>query len=415
MARKAKDTDKETRRGHGEGTARFNDERDRWEARFSYTDPLDGEVKRKMFTAESRPKALAKGREFIKGLEDGLLPEANKLILEVWIDRWLEDYAKQKVRIKSYEKYRSSLLYVKNSKLGKVALPKLRDPDLQAFFNQLLIDGGKEKVKMVDGKEIREKKGLSTSTVRGVRRYLTLCLDQAIKSGLLAKNPVKATTPPKLVKTEIRPLTVEQVESLTAVAKKAGEVPYIVILLALNTGMRLGELFGLMWSDIDMKKGTIHVQRSLVTSITKRKIFEEPKTAKSKRKIPIPQSALKDLQRYKKWQEWQQNLLGDKWNSTNLVVTNTTGGAYDTSNFTTRTFKKMLESAEIDRSFKFHDLRHTHASLLLLQGVHVKVVSERLGHSTITMTLDTYSHLLPGMQETAVNALDDLFDKAKAH
>lgn len=414
MARKAKDTDKDTRRGHNEGTARFNDSRDRWEARFSYTDPRDNEVKRKMFTAESRPKALAKGREFIKSLEDGLLPDADKLTLEVWIDRWLEDYAKPKVRIKSWEKYRSSLAYVKNSKFAKVFLPRIKAPDLQSFFNQLLIDGGREKVTIIEGKEVKEKKGLSSSTVRGVRRYLTLCLDQALKSGLLVRNPVKATIQPKLITEEIHPLSVEQAESLKAVAKVTGEVPNTVILLALNTGMRLGEVFGLMWSDIDMTKGTIHVQRSLVTSTTKGQIFEDPKTAKSKRKIPIPKTVLKELQKYKKWQEWQQHLLGDRWTDMGLVIANITGRPYDTSNFTSRVFKKMLDNAGIDRGFKFHDLRHTHATLLLRQGVNAKVVSDRLGHSTITMTLDTYSHLLPDMQETAVSALEALFPKEKA-
>lgn len=403
MGRKlAEDNKREKRRGHNEGTARYNEERKRWEARFSYTDPVTGEVKRKMFTAESRPKALQAGRDFIKNLEDGLLPDADKLTLDTWIDRWLEDYAKPNVRIKSYEKYRSSLQYVKKSKLGKLSLTRLKDPDIQTFLNQLLVAGG-----------VKEK-GLSTSTVRATRRYLTLCLDQAVKSGLLVRNPVKATNPPKLVKAEIKPLTVEQAEALTNTAKEKGEVAYIVILVALQTGMRLGELFGLMWSDIDLKKGIIHIQRSLVTSTTKGKRFEEPKTAKSRRKIPITQSVLREIIKYKKWQEWQAHLLGDKWEGMDLVVTNSMGKPLDAKNFTSRVFKKLLEKAGIDQSFKFHDLRHTHATLLLLQGVNAKVVQERLGHSTITMTLDTYSHLLPDMQESAVNALEALFSKGKA-
>lgn len=117
------------------------------------------------------------------------------------------------------------------------------------------------------------------------------------------------------------------------------------------------------------------------------------------------------LGKYKKEQEWFINLMGDKYDSKqNLVMANLFGKPIDTSNFTTRYFKKMLTCAELDRSFKFHNLRHTHATLLLLQGINIKVIQERLGHSNITMTLDTYSHLMPGMQETAVKALEGIFN-----
>jgi integrase len=121
----------------------------------------------------------------------------------------------------------------------------------------------------------------------------------------------------------------------------------------------------------------------------------------------------KELKKYKKWQDWQRHLMGDKWEDNNMVLANSFGRVIDTSNFTTRFYKKMLVAAGIDRSVKFHDLRHTHATLLLLQGVNVKVVSERLGHTSIKMTLDTYSHVLPDMQETAVKALEGMFSTAK--
>ncbi|MBP2658562.1 MAG: integrase family protein, partial [Firmicutes bacterium] len=137
--------------------------------------------------------------------------------------------------------------------------------------------------------------------------------------------------------------------------------------------------------------------------------FQEPKTAASRRKIPLPADVTKELKKYRKWQEWQKHLLGDKWEDNDMVLANNFGRVVDTSNFTSRYFKNMLVQAGIDRSVKFHDLRHTHATLFLLQGVIVKVVSERLGHTSIKMTLDTYSHVLPDMQETAVKALEGLF------
>jgi len=139
-------------------------------------------------------------------------------------------------------------------------------------------------------------------------------------------------------------------------------------------------------------------------------IFEDPKTKGSKRRIAITEKLAKALERYQKEQQWFANMVGDMFdNKEDLVIASLTGKPVDTSNFTTRYFKKMLEQGGLDRNFCFHDLRHTHATLLLRQGVNIKVISERLGHSTIQMTLDTYSHLMPDMQETAVKALESIF------
>jgi|GEM_PF-313758 Site-specific recombinase XerD len=461
------------KRGHGEGTVRFNSQKGYWEARFTYADPITGEAKRKMFTGKSQREALTKGRKKLKQIENGLLPDAEKLLLGTWIDRWLEDYVKARVRVKSFDKYEGCLKCYIKPYLGSIPLGKLRSPDIQQLFNKLLKEGGRPFVKKLkddtvvnledstevklkgdtvmkleDGTEVKlkdstvmklkggtvanledgtvfklkddtvmklqkgavvieEKRGISTSTVKATRRYLGMALDQAVKVGLIAKNIVKDTDAPKLVKKEICPLTKEQAAALTAVAKAVGEIPYMAVLLPLATGMRLGEVFGLKWDCVDLEQGLIHVKRSLITGIKgyNGERLQEPKTAKSRRQIPLPLDVTRELRKYKKWQEWQQQLLGNKYIDNNLVLPNQWGQFYDTSNFTTRIFKKMLTKAGIDESFKFHDLRHTHATLLLLQGVNPKIVQERLGHSTIAMTLDTYSHLLPNMQNVAAEAL----------
>ena len=407
------------KRGHGEGTARFNTERGYWEARFSYNDPATGTVKRKKFTGAKQGEALSKGRAWIVELQDGLLPDAGKITLWEWLDRWLTDYVKRKVRIKSFDKYEGCLrCYVKPA-LGNVPLLKVKSPDVQRLFNNLLENGGRErKIKLPDGTEVTEKRGISSSTVKATRRYLSMAIDQAVKVGLLTKNVVKDTQPPKLVKKEIRPLNKQQAGALTAMAKEDAakavedkvikESVYMAMLLALATGARLGEIFGLKWDCVDITKGVIHIKRALVTGKSGR-MFEEPKTAKSRRQIPVPNDVVDELRRYKKWQDWQRHLLGNKWQENDLVITNQIGNVMNTSNFTTRYFKKLLERSGIDRSIKFHDLRHTHATLLLLQGINPKIVQERLGHSTVTMTLDTYSHLLPDMQDAAVKALEGMF------
>ena len=286
--------------------------------------------------------------------------------------------------------------------------------------------------------------GLSSSTVKATRRYLSMCLEQAIKSDILHKNPVKQTKAIKLVKAEIQTITESQADSLTATAHlmaqkadqdyalraaKAAEKAtktgiytqvamsnivhhstYMAILLALATGMRLGEIFGLSWDAVDIEKGVIYVKRALVTSRAGVN-FEEPKTKASRRQIPLSADITAQLRKYKALQEWRKNILGDQWSALNLVITGEFGGVFNTSNFTSRYFKPLLKKINAPVNFKFHDLRHTHATLLLLKGIAVKVVSERLGHSTIAMTQDTYAHVLPEMQAEVVKVLDGVFTK----
>lgn len=447
-------------RAKGDGTLSWDEKRGHWWVIVTYQDTNSGESKRKWLkgTAENTPKgksaSLKIGQKWLEQIENGLLPEADKVTLWQWLERWLQDYLKPSVRSKSYDKGESCLrLYIKPY-LGDKNMMKLKAPDIQRVFNQLLIDGGKAKQEEVDGKIITKKAGLSTATVRLVRRYLIQAMDKAVKLGLLLRNVAKYTEPPKLRKKPINPLNKEQAAALAAVANEAAKkadqeyavkaaaaaekaaqggkqvtVPmanivyhsaYMAILLALNTGMRLGEVFGLSWDSIDLKKGIVYVRRELVTNRKKTdKYFEEPKTAKSRRQIPLTADVATELRKYKKLQDWHKNLLGDLWQNEDqnkdLVITNQFGAILDTGNFTQRYFKPYLKAAGILASVKFHDLRHTHATLLLVQGVNPKIVSERLGHSTVTMTLDTYSHLLPDMQDTAVAALEGIFtSKIKA-
>ena len=398
----------------------------------TYQDPITGETARKKLKgAEQKgPKgesaSLKIGQEWLQKIEKGLLPDADKITLWEWLSRWLNDYAKPRLRVKSFDKYESCLrLYVKPT-LGEVAMVKLKAADIRRLVQRLLTEErevvrqqvGKGENKFSETKkrkrnrkpkEIIKRKGLSSLTVRNTRRYLIMALDQAVKEGMLIRNVARDVDPPKLVRTEIRPLTKEETAALIEAAKKFGEMPYMAILLALSTGVRLGELFGLKWDCVDLEKGVIYIKRSIITSHGSKNEFQEPKTAKSRRQIPLPAEVAKELRKYKKWQEWQINFLGDKYEDNVLVLASMWGRVVETSNFSSKTFKGMLEKAGIPKTVKFHDLRHTHATLLLQEGVNPKVVQERLGHSTISMTLDTYSHVLPDMQDTAVKALEKVF------
>lgn len=404
-------------RAAGEGTVYENKKLGRWEAQCTYRDPSTGKVKRKKLVAKGQKEVAAKARAFIHNLENGLLPDSDKLTVWTWLERWLSDYIKPNVRVKSYEKYESTLrCYIKPA-LGNVIITKLKTPDVQRVFNSLLTSGG------------RNKTGVSTSTVRAVRRFLSMAFEKGVQVGILRKNIIKVTDPPRLVKEEIHPLTEEQAEKLMQVAKE-GEYIYwglkqrqrtspeneyyiamaqIVVMIAVGTGMRLGEIFGLKWTDIDSEANTVNIQRSLVSTSKKGMVLGDPKTKGSRRRVAITGQLSKALELYQKDVERFSGTLGDKYdNKENLIFTNMFGKPVDTTNFTERYFKRMVRQAGLENGFSFHDLRHTHATLLLKQGVNVKVISERLGHSTIQMTLDTYSHLMPDMQETAVKALEIL-------
>jgi len=168
-------------------------------------------------------------------------------------------------------------------------------------------------------------------------------------------------------------------------------------------------LFGLAWDCVDLNEGMVHVKRSLITSL-KGLGFKEPKTATSIRMVPLPENVLNELKNYKAWQDDKIDFMGDKWQENGLVLANTFGRAVDTSNFTTRYFKSLLVEDGIEREFKFHELRHTYASLLLATGADYKVIQELMGHSCIAMTLDTYSHLKTDAKKEAVRRLNDIHD-----
>lgn len=269
---------------------------------------------------------------------------------------------------------------------------------IQKTLNELLEYGGKDRG------------GISTSTINATRKYLRAAFEQAQKNGVVKSNVVASTVAIKNIKSEIQILTLQQAACLKEKAKsfkkEYGQSPYILILLALETGMRLGELIALKWDCVDLDRGLIYVKCSINSSKPSLN-FQELKTKKSKRQIPLMLSTIEALKDYKDWQDSYKNELGDKYHENGLVITNTFGNVLHPSNFSKRFFKPLLISIGIDKSFKFHDLRHTHASQLLMAGVNSKVVQERLGHSTIAMTLNTYSHLLPSIQNEAIRVFEE--------
>lgn len=222
---------------------------------------------------------------------------------------------------------------------------------------------------------------------------------------MIVRNPCDGVTPPRPARSEMHPLTQEQATAFLAATRDHRH--HALYVLALSTGMRQGELLGLRWQDVDLDAGQLGVRRTLQRQREAGLVFSEPKTARSRRTIELSRPAVVALREHRRKQLETRLQLGPEWQDHGLVFTGLFGSPVDPSH-QTAVFKQALKEAGLP-VIRFHDLRHTAATLLLSRGVHPKVVSEMLGHTTITLTLDTYSHLVPTMHQQAPREMDALF------
>lgn len=252
----------------------------------------------------------------------------------------------------------------------------------------------------------RSSGGLSTETVRSLHKVIKRSLNHAVKWQLLNRNVADFADPPRIQKKEIITLSPDEVKIFLSEAKK--EQLYPAFLLAITTGMRRGEILGLRWKDINFDQCTISIQKSL-TMVGSKPILQEPKTAGSKRKISVPKSTIQYLQKHKRKQEQKRSMNPSKLSNSGFVISTAMGTPVSPRNLL-RSFYRILENTDLPK-IRFHDLRHTHATLMLQQGEHPKIISERLGHANTRITLDIYSHVLPNMQEEATKRFEDTFLK----
>ena len=393
------------RRSNGEGSIFHDKKRNHYVVRLTYEDSL-GIKKRKHIYAATAAEAKHKAKEWKKAS----LSTDNKLtknpLVGEWIDEWLETYVKNAVRPATYKIYKVCLAPIKQA-FSKYRLDQLEPTQLQNYFNKQLAHGG------------RNRTGLSPFTVRNQRRYFANCIDTALKLGLTNKNPVRLTKSPKQTKTEIQPLSQYEAQTLIKQAQQELEEAktiknshkimvsadlYIGIYIALETGMRLGEIMALRWSDIVIDS-YITVQRS--KSEVKEQNITSPKTGIG-RKVQISQRLISALKEHKRIQNAYKKELEDLYENDYRIIGGLLGKGFHARHYSSRLFKQLLQRAGIDRRIRFHDLRHTHATLLLLSGVNPKIVQERLGHSSINVTLDIYSHVALADQAVAISALDKL-------
>jgi integrase len=321
----------------------------------------------------------------------GLLAEPVRTTVAEYLDHWLESAAKVRVRLRTLQGYKELLDRYIRPALGTQRLSKLTPLEIQRAYARML------------------DRDLSPKTVRHAHGVLRAAFNQAVKWRLLVINPALAVELPKLRKKEMQALSPEQATKFLQHA--ATDRLSALFSLALTTGMRPGEYLGLQWKDVDLKKGVVVVRRTLVPKKDGGWEFAEPKTAQSARTIPLPKSVTRALVEHRKAQAEQKLKAGEKYENHDLVFTGPKGHAIQLRNLVNRHFKPILRAAKLPEDIRLYDLRHTCATLLLAQGEHPKVVSERLGHASVTLTLDTYSHVLPTMQQQAAERLEAvLFD-----
>lgn len=371
---------KERRRGHGEG-AIFQRADGQWVARVT----LDN-GKRRTYYAKTRKEVTAKLRAAQQAKDEGFSLETDRQTVAQFLDTWLKA-VKPTVKVRTYEHYEGIIRVRVKPRIGTRLLANVKGDDLEALYGAL--------ADKADGK-------LSERSVHHTHRVLHQAFAYAVRRRRIPRNPCDDAKPPKVDRKEMKVLTPEQARAfLAATAEHPAHALYV---LAITTGMRAGELLGLQWADIDFDGGRLMVQRALQKQNAHGLVLVAPKTKHSRRTIELTDRAIAALRVHRDRQTFQRRKAGENWQETDLVFAGQHGQPMDPS-WSRQVFYAALKAAKMPR-IRFHDLRHTAATLLLMQGEPAKVVSEMLGHATVGLTLDTYSHVLPTMHRRAAAAMD---------
>lgn len=399
------------RRAKGEGSFAFDSQNDRWVYRITH----NGKPY-KLYGAKGASKKALQPR--IQALQQNLaeldLPYLMKVTVGEWVQRWLPT-VKPTVKIRTFDYYAKFCRNYIVPKLGAVKVKELTVVQLQEFLNLLTVENG------VKGKP------LAPSTVNGIRRTLINMLTVAVDSKIIADNTAKKTKPLKSEEKEIIALSADQLRKLIEIAgtkeyiyigckqlyeeddgmKYLRWCTYYLLILAIATGMRQGEVFGLSWTDVDFENSILNVKQNLQYS-SEGLNLDSPKTKGSKRKIKVDDATVMKLKQWKQYQKDYSESIGDLFpNNENLVFTNSFGKPLSASNFRRGYWRKLSIAADLPEGCTFHCLRHSHATNLLRAGVDIRTVSHRLGHASLQTTM-IYLDLLPDWQERAAEKFAEL-------
>lgn len=321
--------------------------------------------------------------------DTGIDAPPGKLTVGEYLKRWLVEYARPNTAPKTFKRYEQIVRVHLLPTLSAIPLAKLRPLHVQQVYTQ-----------------VREK-GLSARTALHCHRVLREALQHALRWQLIGRNPADSAEPPRPTRYEIAALSPDDAQRLLKTAE--GTSYDSLVYLALMTGLRQGELLGLRWQDVGLEASVLHVRQTCQWLSGEGFIFRQPKTYRGTRPVALSRATVERLREHRRRQLEQRLAAGPAYEDNDLVFANALGAPVHPTNLR-KAWLAIAREAGLDR-LRFHDLRHAHASLLLQQGVHPKIVSERLGHAGVAITLDLYSHVLPDLQAQAADGLDDLLSR----
>ncbi|MDP9358886.1 MAG: site-specific integrase [Chloroflexota bacterium] len=353
-------------------------------------DPATGKRRQKRVSAPTKRECETLVTQVIAAAERGGTTVDGKETVRHYLARWLAA-VEPTLKPATFRRYGDMVRLHIVPVAGDVRLTKLSPLDVQRLYADRLVSG------------------LSPTTVSNLHAMLHRALEQAVRWGLLARNVTEMVDPPRRATPETATWDTRQVAAVLATADRDDDGCGALWRLALLTGMRRGEILGLMWQDVDLDRGMLSVRRTLSRGKGGTWEFGTPKTTAGRRSIALPPSVVESLKRHRIQQVEHRLALGPLWEDRGFVFTNETGGPLHVNALAGR-FRHLVASAEVPR-IRFHDLRHTSATLMLANGEHPKIVQERLGHADIAMTM-RYSHVTMGMQRDAADRLDAALRKA---
>lgn len=378
-----------------------------WEARYTAgVDPGTGKQIQRSITGKTQKEVAQKLRDATAAIDNGTYTAPNKQTLGQWLDTWIETYCGG-VKPRTLEIYKTDIRVHIKPAMGALRLEALNTQTIQAFYNRLTKEGREIRTKDKRGKVTVTRGPLSAKTVKNIHGVLHKALQQAVLLGMLRFNPAEACTIPRQEKKELAPLDDEQIAAfLTAIQKSDMKA---LLTVTLFTGMREGEVLGLMWDCVDFKAGTITINKQL------QRYREDgggvyrlsvPKNSKGRTITPAA-SVMALLKQHRAAQAAQRLRAGKLWEDSGFVFTDDLGH-HLTNSAVYRAFKRA--AAEIGRpDARFHDLRHSYAVAAIRSGDDIKTVQENLGHATAAFTLDVYGHVTAQMREASAARMDAYF------
>jgi len=354
-----------------------------WYGKYSFLDPATGKRVHRRVSAPTRKEVEALLRAAVQAAENGTGASDSRLTVAAYLDDWLAS-KERTVRPATYRRYADVVRVHLRPTIGGLKLAKLTPGDLDRLYA----------AKMATG--------MGGTTLHHLHCVLHGGLAQALRRGLVSRNVCELVATPKRETPEMTVWDASQAAAFLAEADASDLAALWRV--ALLCGLRRGELLGLRWDDLDIERGTLAVRRTLSRGTGGTWVLGEPKTATGRRSIALPASCVTALRKHRAAQNAERLRLRQLWQDGGYIFTGATGQPLHVNSLTDR-YRRLIAAAGVPR-IRFHDLRHTCATLLLGQGIHPKVVQERLGHANISMTLDRYSHVIPGMQQAAADALD---------